>query len=274
MESTDNNRPLYQSQRFAQSPQCLKRSVRRRNLTGPALGNVASTHGPEAQGRYNCSLRHWCSVLHPILPSSHAPSELSPQSKGNKANRISHASSAVIASIFRLVYISRFPHTSDFTYLYSQIALCRYVVAPNQIPRKRVADTSFCPSLAEIAIIILCTCFPMMPRFTHLILDRLDSSRTGSSDHSRFNNRTYHSSGKRRVKLRGSSGSKHWESGDEGLSQLQNIYAPIMDSGSKNKDAQDGGAVDGMRGIKKTVRIELISQNRSEGGDIVESVVV
>ena len=52
-----------------------------------------------------------------------------------------------------------------------------------QIPRPdkgSLSDSCSAPSLVEIATTILCTCFPLMPRFTTLVLDRFRKAKSSS----------------------------------------------------------------------------------------------
>lgn len=66
---------------------------------------------------------------------------------------------AFISSICRLVYSTHIISSPDVSYIIAQTALW---------------------GLAEIATIILCTCFPMMPRFVKLITDRCSSPKSSS----------------------------------------------------------------------------------------------
>ncbi|KKA21663.1 Integral membrane protein [Rasamsonia emersonii CBS 393.64] len=94
--------------------------------------------------------------------------------------------SAVISSLGRVVYSFRAFTDTDSTYAIAQISLWTYVnIYLRNGWRKELRKLTFPLSrLAENASVILCTCFPVMPRFLKVVRSYTQRTITGSSHHS------------------------------------------------------------------------------------------
>ncbi|KAI9745628.1 MAG: hypothetical protein M1818_001162 [Claussenomyces sp. TS43310] len=133
---------------------------------------------------------------------------------------------AFVSSICRLAYTIEIQYTTDSTYKIAQVALW---------------------TLAEISSIILCTCFPMMPRFYKLITSSRKSKMSegiSSSARSAYAAKIHAGFDK-------TSGNvpPPWERGDTELARLKEPYLPL--------DGERRGETIGMGIIHKTVDVDV-----------------
>ncbi|KAF6234091.1 hypothetical protein HO173_007510 [Letharia columbiana] len=154
---------------------------------------------------------------------------------------------AFVSSICRLVYSTHIISSPDVSYIIAQTALW---------------------GLAEIATIILCTCFPMMPRFVKLITDRCSSPK--SSSPSRIPNvrrLKIVKVGNAQTSIGISSGTPQEE---EDIAWLKSPYQHLGEEGNYRSERED--AVRDL-GTMRTVDIEMPTWDQLNARSRVASMV-
>lgn len=153
---------------------------------------------------------------------------------------------AFVSSICRLVYSTHIIHSPDVSYIVAQTALW---------------------GLAEIATIILCTCFPIMPRFVKLVSDRYSTSQA-SKPSSRANVRK-----SKIVKLADVQSSTDINSGrppqEEDMAWLEGPYQRLDEHGNERAEQKD---VVRDLGTKRTVDIEMATWDQLNAKSRVASM--
>lgn len=121
-----------------------------------------------------------------------------------------------------------------------------------------LADQYVMNSLAEIATIILCACFPVMPRFIQLILSRTSTSRDAESKSSYTAGKNKLGGGAAPLGQRLPGGSEAWVERGEAVAPPRNPYIPLGEHGDDDASRHYYSA--GRGGIERRVSIELTSR--------------
>ena len=166
MESISHKRPLRESQRRTDRRWGHEYHLGLFDIDIANLGRLALAHRDKEQ---NWHLRHLCDRFN--VRSLRRPA-LVLLSANNTPTR-----SALVSSIGRLIYTVQVVWTTDSTYLIAQLALWTFVT-PN-IYYHIQANVNI--SVAEPGSIILCTCFPLMPRFLKIVRNQALKITTSSS---------------------------------------------------------------------------------------------
>lgn len=155
----------------------------------------------------------------------------------------------------------------DISYITAQTALWGYVVAPSFPLSVIMLMGSIVIRLAEIATIILCTCFPMMPRFVRLVSEHYTSSKASSS--SPMTNKGGLKTA-RVGKTQSSTGIHSEGQEEEDMAWLQSPYQQLGDR--RNEGSEPDDVVKSL-GTKRKVDIEMPAWDQLDAKSRAASMV-